>query len=314
MLGMNDGSYRPTTDEIQTTYTKGYEHILESIREHDPGARVTLLGPSPYDDVTRSAWFAGGYNGVMNHFGELDRDLAHKFGGTFIDFNAPVVSALQKAEALDPKVAGLLLPDRVHPGEIAHWVMAEALLKGWNAPALVSSVTVDGHAGKVVDAQNATVDQVSRDNGVLHWTETENGLPLAFIRDNETQALLLDVSDIEQRLDQEPLRVTGLDAGTYNLTIDGELVGTFSEHQLESGINLADYQTPMRHQSQEVSWLVRDHVEAHYIHLRMAIRKFDAGGQQGRMDVMDAFENSLEDSIYKTAAPKPHTYALTLAR
>ena len=313
MLGMNDGSYQATTDEIQATYTKGYEHILDSIRSHAPDARITLLGPSPYDDVTRSAWFAGGYNGVMNHFGDLDRDLAHKFGQTFIDLNAPVVAALQKAQALDPKVAGLLLPDRVHPGEVAHWVMAEALLKGWNAPALVSSVTIDGHAGKVVDEQNATVDPVNRDNGALRWTETENALPLAFIRDNETQALLLDVSDIQQQLNQEPLRVTGLAAGTYNLTIDGTPVGAFSERQLDNGINLADYQTPMRHQSQEVSWLVRDRDQAHYIHLRMAIRKFDAGAQPGRPDVMDAFENSLEDSIYKTAAPKPHIYALTLA-
>jgi predicted GH43/DUF377 family glycosyl hydrolase len=313
MLGMNDGSYQATTDEIETTYTKGYEHILDSIRDRAPGARVTLLGPSPFDDVTRSARFPGGYNGVMNHFGDLDRDLAHKFGQTFIDLNAPVVAALQKAQALDPKVAGLLLPDRVHPGEVAHWVMAEALLKGWNAPALVSSVTIDGRAGKVVDEQNATVDQVNRDNGALRWTETENALPLAFIRDNETQALLLDVSDIQQQLNQEPLRITGLDAGTYNLTIDGTSVGAFSEHQLDSGINLADYQTPMRHQSQEVSWLVRDRDQAHYIHLRMAIRKFDAGAQPGQPDVMDAFENSLEDSIYKTAAPKPHIYALTLA-
>jgi predicted GH43/DUF377 family glycosyl hydrolase len=313
MLGMNDGSYQATTDEIETTYTKGYEHILDSIRDRAPEARVTLLGPSPFDDVTRSARFPGGYNGVMNHFGDLDRDLAHKFGQTFIDLNAPVVAALQKAQALDPKVAGLLLPDRVHPGEVAHWVMAEALLKGWNAPALVSSVTIDGRAGKVVDEQNATVDQVNRDNGALRWTETENALPLAFIRDNETQALLLDVSDIQQQLNQEPLRITGLDAGTYNLTIDGTSVGAFSEHQLDSGINLADYQTPMRHQSQEVSWLVRDRDQAHYIHLRMAIRKFDAGAQPGQPDVMDAFENSLEDSIYKTAAPKPHIYALTLA-
>jgi len=313
MLGMSDGSYQATTDEIETTYTKGYEHILDSIRDRAPEARVTLLGPSPFDDVTRSARFPGGYNGVMNHFGDLDRDLAHKFGQTFIDLNAPVVAALQKAQALDPKVAGLLLPDRVHPGEVAHWVMAEALLKGWNAPALVSSVTIDGRAGKVVDEQNATVDQVNRDNGALRWTETENALPLAFIRDNETQALLLDVSDIQQQLNQEPLRITGLDAGTYNLTIDGTSVGAFSEHQLDSGINLADYQTPMRHQSQEVSWLVRDRDQAHYIHLRMAIRKFDAGAQPGQPDVMDAFENSLEDSIYKTAAPKPHIYALTLA-
>ena len=313
MLGMNDGSYRTTTDEIETTYTKGYEHLLHSIRDQAPAARVTLLGPSPYDEVTRPTWFAGGYNGAMNHFADLDRDLAHRIGGTFIDLNAPVVAAIQKAQALDPRVAKLLLPDRVHPDQVAHWVMDEALLKGWNAPALVSSVTIDGRAGKAVDAQNATVDQVSRENGALRWTETENALPLAFIRDNETQALLLDVSDIQQQLNQEPLRVTGLNAGTYNLLIDGTSIGAFSADELAKGINLADFQTPMRRQSQEVSWLVRDRDEAHYIHLRMAIRNFDASAQPGQPDVMDAFENSLEDSIYKTAAPKHHSYALTLA-
>src|SRR5579863_584115 len=33
MLGMNDGGYRALTPEIETTYTKGYEHILDSIQE-----------------------------------------------------------------------------------------------------------------------------------------------------------------------------------------------------------------------------------------------------------------------------------------
>lgn len=65
MLGMNDGGYQPTTDRIQTTYTKGYEHLLESIRTNAPSARITLLGPSPYDEVTRPAMFPGGYNAVL---------------------------------------------------------------------------------------------------------------------------------------------------------------------------------------------------------------------------------------------------------
>jgi predicted GH43/DUF377 family glycosyl hydrolase/lysophospholipase L1-like esterase len=313
MLGMNDGSYKATTDEIQATYTKGYEHLLDSIREHAPGARITMLGPSPFDDVTRPARFEGGYNGVMQHFADLDKELAQKSSGTFINLNPPVVAALEKAQALDPLVAKLLLPDRVHPDSLAHWVMAEALLKGWNAPALVSSVTIDGRAGKLVDLQNAICGQVERGSEGLRWKETENALPLAFIRDNQSQALLLDVSDIQQQLNQELLRVSGLDAGQYKLTIDGSAIATFSADELANGINLADYQTPMRRQSQEVSWLVRDRDEAHYIHLRMAIRKFDAGAQPGNPDVMDAFESSLEDSIYQTAQPKPHVYQVSLA-
>ena len=241
MLGMNDGGYQPTTEEIESTYTKGYTHLMESIHEHAPGARVTLLGPSPFDDVTRPTWFASGYNGVMEHFAGLDKELAQKFGGRFIDLNPAVVAAIEKAQALDPRVAKLLLPDRVHPEPVAHWVMAEALLRGWNAPALVSRVTIDARGGKATDAENAAVDKVERVNGTLRWTETENALPLALIRDNEMQALLLEVSDIQQQLNQEPLRVTGLDAGQYKLTIDKSAIGTFTAEELAKGINLADY-------------------------------------------------------------------------
>jgi lysophospholipase L1-like esterase len=312
MLGMNDGSYQPTTEAIQTTYTNGYEHLLQSVHEHAPSARITLIGPSPFDDVARPAWPAVRYNEVMRHFADLDQQLAGKFNASFVNFNPPVVALLERAQALDPLVAKLILPDRVHPDFIAHWVMAETLLKGWNAPALVSSVTIDGRAGQVADAQNATVDHVERgDTGELRWTEKENSLPLAFERGNETQSLLLDLTDIQQQLNQETLRVTGVDAGQYTLAIDGEPVGAFSAEELAKGINLADFATPMRSQSQHVSWLIGDRESAHSIHMRTLMRNFDMGGQNGGPDRLDAFENALEDSIYEEAAPKSHNFSLS---
>lgn len=313
MLGMNDGRYQPTTDEIQSAYTTGYEHLLESIHTNAPGARITLLGPSPFDEVTRPADFPGGYNAVMLHFADLDQDLARKFGGTFINLNPPVVATLGRAQALDPLVAKLILPDRVHPGSLAHWVMAETLLKGWNAPSLVSSVAIDAHAAKLADAQNASVDNIERDKDVLHWTETEKSLPLMFNPKNENEALLLELTDIQQQLNQEPLRVTGLDPGSYKLTIDDQLVGTFSADELQKGINLASYNTPMRQQSQRVGWMVSDRDNAHSIHMQMQIKRVDTGGQPGKADVMDGFENFLEDAIYEEAAPKPHVFSLAPA-
>jgi predicted GH43/DUF377 family glycosyl hydrolase len=313
MLGMNDGSYQPTTDDIQATYTKGFEHLLGSIRTNAPGARITLLGPSPYDEVTRPPMFPGGYNGVMLHFADLDKDLARRFDASFVNLNPPVVAALEKAQALDPLVAKLLLPDRVHPDILAHWVMAETLLKAWNAPALVTSVTIDATEGTISDLQNTSVDQVKRDKDSLQWTETDNALPLPFNVDNAMQSLLLQLTDIQRQLNQETLCVTGLAAGPHKLTIDGILIGTFSVEDLEKGINLADYQTPMRQQAQRVGWMVRDRDEAHFIHMRMMIRKADTGAQQNKSDVMDAFESSLENAAYEVATPKPHIYSLSLA-
>ena len=312
MLGMNDGSYRATTPDIESTYITGYEHILDSIREHAPGARVTLIGPSPYDDVTAPPTFPGGYNSVMQHFAQIDRDLAQKHGDAFADFNPSVVAALEKAEQTDPRVAKLLVPDRVHPDPLAHAIMAEALLKAWHAPALVASVAIDAAALKATDAQNTDVEPVTKDGDTVRWTQTDNGLPFPLLKSNATQALLMELTDIQQALNQEPLRVTGLASGQYKLSIDDTVIGTFPASVLAAGINLADYRTPMLYQAQRVSWLVRDRDEAHYIHLRMRIRNADTGAQSGEGDKLQAFENSLEDSIYETAVPKPHVFAVTL--
>jgi predicted GH43/DUF377 family glycosyl hydrolase/lysophospholipase L1-like esterase len=310
MLGMNDGSYRPMTPDIETAYTKGYAHILDSIREHAPGARVTLLGPSPYDDVTAPQGFPGGYNTSMLALAVVDSLLAkQQRDATYVNLNTPVVAALMKAQALDPQVAKLLIPDRVHPDPLAHWVMAEALLKGWNAPALVSSVTIDANGGNTVASENATVSDWQRDGSTLHWTETENGLPLPLLSNNAITAVLLKITDLQQALNQEPLRVTGLAAGQYTLSIDGRSMGTFAAEDFEHGINLADYNTPMRQQAQRVSWMVRDRDEAHYIHLRMRVRNADTGVEDGA-DRMQAFEDSLEDSIYAEAAPVPHHFEI----
>jgi beta-1,2-mannosidase len=310
MLGMNDGGYQPTTQAIDETYVKGYQHLLDSIREHLPGVRLTLLGPSPFDDVTRPATFAGGYNTVMQHFAEIDQSLADKYGAAFVNLNPPVVAAIEKADALDAKIAPLLLPDRVHPDPLAHWVMAEALLKGWHAPALVSDVTLDGHAGTVVATRNASVSRVEQTSEGLKWTELEYGLPLPMMRTNASDALLLDVSDIEKQLNQETLRVTGLVPGRYTLSIDGNAVDTFSPEALDTGINLAEYPTPMFHQAQSVGWLVRDRDQTHFIHARMRARGADSVGEAGK-DTMQSFENMQEDLLYEAAIPKPHVFRLT---
>src|SRR5438046_5572564 len=62
MLGMNDASYRAFDPSIFDTYSRGYEHILQRVKGAQPGIRLTLIQPSPFDDVTRAPNFEGGYN------------------------------------------------------------------------------------------------------------------------------------------------------------------------------------------------------------------------------------------------------------
>jgi beta-1,2-mannosidase len=310
MLGMNDGAYQPTTPEIDSTYKTGYEHILDSIKQNAPAARVTLIGPSPYDDVTAAPWFPGGYNGVMQHFAVVDNQLARQYNATFADFNPLVVAAIEKAQSVDPRVARLLLPDHVHPEPTAHWVMAEALLKAWNAPAIVSSVTIDAKQARLMQSENTKVESLSHTGDALTWTQNDNGLPLPLDKANALTAVLLEISDIQKTLNQQPLIITDLAPGQYALRIDDRNIGSFSADELAAGINLAEYNTPMRSQAQTASWDVRDLVEAHYIHSRMRIHNAGTGAEDGGADRLQAFEDSLEDKIYAEAAPVPHHYEL----
>src|SRR5580704_14947889 len=99
MLGMNDGRYRAFDDETFRVFTDGYEHIVKSMKDAVPNLRITLIDPSPYDDVTRAPLFDGGYNAVLLKYGEYLRTLAERNHLDFADLNTRLVNALQRANA-----------------------------------------------------------------------------------------------------------------------------------------------------------------------------------------------------------------------
>lgn len=159
MLGMNDGGYRAFDQGIFDTFTQGYTHILDTVQTALPGVRLTLIQPSPYDDVTHAPNFPGGYNATLVRYGQWAQETAAKGHQTIADLNTPVTAMLQKANEADPALAQKIIPDRVHPSPAGHLIMAEALLKVWNAPALVTSVGIDAARRRVVRAANTEVSE-----------------------------------------------------------------------------------------------------------------------------------------------------------
>jgi lysophospholipase L1-like esterase len=311
MLGMNDGSYRPMTPEIESTYTQGYEHILNSLQAALPGVRISLLGPSPYDEATRPEMFPGGYNSTLTRFSAIDSELAKKHNATYIDLNAPFVASIRRGIAIDPLATELIVPDRVHPEPTAHWLMAAALLKGWHAPSIVSSTTLDAKQLAVVDTKNSHISDLTGSDTGISWTELDDALPLPFDDHNMGNHFLFEISDIEQDLDQQPLIVRGLPEGKYQFTIDGTPIATFTDSELTKGVNLAKFGTPMRGQAYQASWLVRDRDDAHYVRLRMLVNEMKTGAsaEPGARDLTQ-FEQLLQKQIYEAAQPRPHKYQL----
>jgi hypothetical protein len=72
MLGMNDGYYMAFNQKYLDVYKDGYRKLLDDLQSEVPAARVTLISPTPYDEVTHGTEFAH-YNEVLESAKFSDR-------------------------------------------------------------------------------------------------------------------------------------------------------------------------------------------------------------------------------------------------
>jgi len=314
MLGMNDASYRAFDDKIFDTYAAGYRHIIQSVKEALPGIRITVLQPSPYDDVTRPPTFEGGYNKVLLRYGEFVKELGREEKLAVADLNGPVVAALEKANKLNAETAKKLVPDRVHPAPGGHLLMAEALLKAWQAPATVTAVEIDAAKPAVTSVTNTQVTDLAVSERVS-WTQADEALPMPVDAKDEVVALALRASDFVEAMDQQPLKVTGLTAARYRLKIDDEVVGTFSKEELAKGVNLATLATPMAKQAAAVHDLTVRHNVVHFARWRLVGVNLqsvavDPAHVRAAADALDALEADVVAQQRAAAQPKNHRYEL----
>jgi len=313
MLGMNDFYYRASEPGIVSSFTQGYEHLVDSLKRNLPDARITLIEPSPYDDFTRGPE-QGGFNKVLVQYGAVVAQLSKEKGAQLADFNAPVTEFLKAINEQSPDLAQQVIPDRVHPQAGGHWIMAEKLLKAWNAPALVSSVGIDANSKDApVSAQNASVTNLVRGKNDLHWTETEMALPLPFPPSQLDPVLALTVkyTDILSALDQEKLQVQGLATGHYELLIDGESIGVFSDQELGNGLNLAALDTPMLKQARLVAMDVQERNSLEDARFNLIYPSVE-GESSPTAAVLAAAMPAAEEQVAADAKPRPHQFEIRL--
>jgi len=313
MLGMNDGRYRPFEQPIYDRFVDGYERLIRTLRSELPQARLTVIQPSPYDDVTRPPFEGGSYNQVMLRFGAFIKQVAAREHLGFADFNGDLVAVLKKMNAEDSKVALKLIPDRVHPSEAGHLVMMQSLLKAWGAPALVTSVEIDGARGRLVAASNTQVSDLVRADGALRWTQLDRALPMPIDLTDPVIDMAVGASGFISKLDLQPFKVTGLGTGPYALRIDDQQVGVFRPAELARGINLATLPTPMSKQANDVHELTLKHNDIHFTRWRLVQTRLEKDGAQqtgGALDALDKLEQELVERQHATARPRLRRFEL----
>ena len=317
MLGMNDGHYQPLTQKAYDIYTIGYSNIVDAIKKGAPGARLTLIQPSPYDEITEPPLFQGGYNSVLKTFGGYVKNYALQNGLTTSDFNTPVVALLQRTNSLDPFLARLLIPDRVHPSAGAQLMMTEALLKSWNAPRVVSTVYIDKTSKRVSFSENTTTANLIVTDMII-WDQIDNSLPMPVDVTDGTASFALNNSDFVNTLDTQILRVTALPMGNYALKIDNQSIATFTSAQLSVGVNLATMETPMLAQARQVAVLAKYHSDIQRLRWRSVqvplATEPDPNVKAATQEMVAALntrEAAIVNNMRQTAQPVSHRFTLT---
>jgi lysophospholipase L1-like esterase len=312
MLGMNDGRYRAFNDQVFSIFTNGYTDIVKRLKVDLPGVRITAIEPSPYDDVTRKPTFEGGYNAVLLQYSKFLRELGVKEALTVADLNTPVTAMLRRAESSNSALAQKILPDRVHPAIAGHLIMAEALLKAWHAPALVSSVEIDAGAHRVTRADNTAVSGLQFGK-TIYWTQADRALPMPVDLTEPEIALAIQSSDFMDAMNRETLKITGLSPGKHTLNIDGDEIGTFMTGELAAGVNLAAFKTPMYAQAARVHSLTTKHAAMHntlWRNVQVPMEWEKPAGLQTAMQALDALDIELIKQQHVAALPVEHRFEL----
>jgi lysophospholipase L1-like esterase len=310
-FGMNDAGYRNPYDPARLeAYRTGLQGMLDQMK--GKGIRVAVLSSSPVEKQEDGTALEG-YNQTLEAFAANAKEIATKSNASFVDQFHPHVAVLQKAR--DARAGNRINGgDAVHPGPPGQLLMAWAILKGLNAPALVSCAEIDAGRARATAHQGCAITGVKKSSGGVSFLRANQALPFWIPPDARS---ILPWAPIVEDLDQYTLKVTGLPDGSYTLAIDGEKSGTVSAADLVRGYNMALLtEGPIARQSKAVNDAV--FAKNKYYHdqifrgvvLNNGVAAADKAAMiEERMKGMPALEQAVRDAL----ALRPHRFEITRA-
>lgn len=246
MLGMNDAPAKGPLDSALKNYFK----LVDAIQAAK--CRVVLVGPSIYEEQGEIEKEANvGKNDALARFTkELER-LSREKELAFVPIHERMNGLNLREQRLDPKFT-LVSSDRVHPGEVGHFVMAETILSYQGIERDVARIVIDV-ASKRITQTRCAVTESSIESNAIAFTCVEQALPFV---PTEKSRPALELSNFHKIWNREVLQVSGLADGKYALTIDDAEVGEYDAAVLAEGINLAaNDKTPQYQRSAEITKL-----------------------------------------------------------
>jgi hypothetical protein len=268
---------------------------------------------------------------VLSLYGAWLREMAQQRGLGFVDMYTPLNQLTLEQRRTQPEWT--MIPDAVHPLAAGQFVMASALLSDMAVKSQVSGIVVSQKDGKwIATANNAKVTELEGGEKIT-FSARANALPWVVPAEAAEGYKLTHAG---HRMSNEKVTVRNLAPGTYEMRIDGQPVGKWTDGQLAFGVELEENTaTPQYQQALKVAELnQRRNREAYagirgeYAKLKGARNKMNkAAGTPEEAAAKQEFEayhaamkprvqtlldaaRALEDEIYKVNQPVPHKYEI----
>lgn len=308
MLGMNEGGYTSFNPDVLPPFLSGYDALLKLLRQAAPGARITLLENTSYDEVTHGTEFAG-YMDTTDRIAKSTVPLAAREKVELIDTETPIKQLIVAAAAADPGLASLLIRDRIHPGDAAHWVIAATVMKAWHVNPIVSAVNLDAVTATITSVQRTSVSGLTGNAAGLKWEQQDEALPLPLDLNDSLMQMILRLTDLAS-LDQQTLHVSGLKPGRYNLLIDGrKIAASFSSEQLSAGVNLALISTPMLDQARDANGELDNRSKLEQTEFLVRVET-SVAGKDCALQALSEGQQEYTRKAHEKLQPKPHHFEI----
>jgi len=269
-FGMNDTGYfefngndaEKTARERIAASRRNYQLVEQRLLQL-PRIRKILMSSPPYDETAKiSGNLFPGKHRAMQEIVRFQEAAARKNNWPFVDLFYPMTKLNARLQQKDSTFT-LIGPDRIHPSNAGHLVMAALFLKSQGLSGQpVADVRINAAVGKLQQAANCKVSNLAATAGRVSFSYLAASLPfpidtVARIWGNDQkQSDALSWIPFTEDFNREMLQVAGLQPGEYTLQIDGHAIGTWSAAAFAKGINLATQpETPQYRQAVSIMQL-----------------------------------------------------------
>jgi lysophospholipase L1-like esterase len=261
-------------------------------------ARMVLVSPLRQEDLGRPLPHPGQRNQNICLYAEVLRKTAAQRGYRYID----LYDLLGDGARANPRAP--LTDNGIHLTPYGYWRSTAALEHGFGLPPLTWQVEIDDK-GKAT-AQGAQISKVQL--SPLAFLAADAVLPVPLAPEPSRTRRALPGSD-------RVLRVRGLDAGNYALSIDGKPVAVASAAAWAAGVKLE--RGPEFDQEQRLRQAIIEKNRLYFYRWRpqnetylFGFRKHEQGQNAREIPLFDPLVAKLEEEIAKLRVPVPHRYEL----